>query len=181
MFGFKKKASDEESLQKCWEEVKRLYQPFLPANLFASEEYGEEGKLFALVNIYPVLRFICVEHQDTLFKERILTDKDALTFYNQLDHDVVSTAIKKWREKNIPVVVDAILEKEGLLGKNIATETLRRQQLTISLSKDSELLTKRSAIEQKFLPTYIRRAIEADFKEILDLELSRTRHTRNKA
>lgn len=181
MFGFKKKTSDEESLRKCWKEVKTQYQPFLPANLFASEEYGEEGKLFALVNIYPVLRFICVEHQDTLFKERILTDKDALNFYCQLDHELVGKAIKKWREKNIPVVVDAILEKEGLLGKNIATETLRRQQLTISLSKDSELLTKRSAIEQKFLPTYIRRAIEADFKQILDLELSRTRHTRNKA
>ena len=86
-----------------------------------------------------------------------------------------------WYTINVPVVVENILIKEGLSGKKTAVATLREQQLTISLSKDSELLLKRSAIELKFLPNYIRKAIDADFREILDLELSRTRHTRNQA
>lgn len=181
MFGFNKGASEEEKLQKCWEEVKKHYQPYLPAKLFASEEYGVEGKLFGLVNIYPVLRFMCVDRQEDTMKEHVLTKDQVISFYSSLDADKVVEDLKMWYTINVPVVVENILIKEGLSGKKTAVATLREQQLTISLSKDSELLLKRSAIELKFLPNYIRKAIDADFREILDLELSRTRHTRNQA
>ena len=77
--------------------------------------------------------------------------------------------------------MSAILKSEGLEGRGTTAELLRQQQLTISLSKDPNLLIKRADIQSKFMPNYVRAAIEANIDEVLNLELSRTSYTSNNA
>lgn len=181
MFGFKsKELSEEQRVETCWKTVRNLYGSYLPKQLFKSEAFGIEGKLFGLINVYPVLRFMCLDLQgEDIFKDKVLVEGEVLSFYDNLDHEVVLQCLDNWWDKNVRITANAILEQEGLLGKNSAAETLRRQQLILALSRDNELLTKRAAVEVKFLPRYIKRAIEADFEHILDLELSRTNKTGN--
>lgn len=183
MFGFKsKELSEEQKVETCWKTVKDLYGSYLPRQLFKSEKFGTEGKLFGLINIYPVLRFMCPNLQrEDFFKAKVLADGEVLSFYDSLDHEVVLDCLDTWWDKNVRITANAILEQEGLLGKNSAAETLRRQQLILALSRDNELLTKRAAAELKFLPKYIKRAMEADFEHILGLELSRPHQTSNQS
>ena len=181
MFGFNKEEKESEKISKSWEKAKRSFGQFVPTKLFEAETHGAEGKVFGLINLYPVLRFMCVDLQKQAFSKRVLTAEELVDFFLYINEEVVIECLKKWREANTEVVVEAILKEEGLFGKNSTAEELRRQQLLISLSKDPNLLIKRANIQLKFMPRYVRAAIEARFDEVLNLELSRTSNTSNDA
>lgn len=181
MFGFNKEVRESEKISRCWEKVKTSFEDYLPSKLFESETHGTEGKLFGLTNIYPVLRFMCVDLQTASFKERILEVEKLLDFYLEMNEKVVIESLKRWGTENAPLVVSAILKSEGLEGRGTTAELLRQQQLTISLSKDPNLLIKRADIQSKFMPNYVRAAIDANIDEVLNLELSRTSYTSNNA
>lgn len=181
MFGFNKEEKESDRISKSWEKVKTSFSPYIPSQLFESEKHGTEGMLFGLTNIYPVIRFMCLDLQTTLFNKRLLAGEELIQFFSSLDEKVVIEVLKSWRSKHIPFIVDAILKKEGIFGKKTAVEELRRQQLLISLSKDQNLLIKRADMQIKFMPNYVRRAINAKIEEVLSLELSRTSNTSNNA
>lgn len=181
MFGFNKEVRESEKISRCWEKVKSSFEDYLPTKLFESESHGTEGKLSGLTNIYPVLRFMCIDLQTVSFKERILDVEKLLDFYLEMNEKIVVESLKKWRAENAPLVVSAILKSEGLEGRGTTAEALRQQQLSISLSKDPNLLIKRASIQPKFMPNYVRSAIDANIDEVLNLELSCSRNASNNA
>ena len=181
MFGFNKETKISDKISKSWDKVRTSFGEFLPTRMFETEPQSDEEKLFTLTNIYPVLRFMCVGLQSNIFKERIRTGSDLLDFFVELNEKVIVEELKSWREKNASVVAEAVLKNEGLLGKGTTVEELRRHQLAISFSKDPNVLIKRADVQPKFMPNYVRSAIEANFDEVLNLELSRTSDTGHNA